>query len=789
MADYIYLLQHRLTPGQRRALEAVRDAARGRGAPVFLVGGAVRDLTSGAPVRDLDFAIQGDVETLLDALRGAGARETGADKTFLSRYFAFPGGVRVEVGPTLTVRFPKPGVPEVHPAPILDDLRRRDFTANAMAISLNEGSYGLLLDPLNGVADLENRELRLVTNLGFIEQPALLLRAARLGNRLGWNMEERTARRYENAKEEGAIERLPAEARGYELEEIFHEEDPVSALEHLGAENWLESLSPLLGSLKVDQEGLDRVRDTLGQMEGMGIFVDPSVVYFPFLTGKLPPSQVAEIKAAFARPGFAEAIESLETRGRELASQLTSKAAALPSATWKLLFSAEPEVVLSVASSSRTGAVQTKFKAFFTEWPQARQRVPYALMQEMRITPDLPGYDALLEDLFFASMDGKLTTAEETRAFLEPFSPPAPAQQATPRRKAAKSARGRGRSAAAAVAVEDIEIADSGASDPDKEDDDDDALLGESGTDAESTEISANRETSARGVTETESVDSGEDDSGDDDTSGRDGDSGIAVDPVESISSGSSEAGGTPAETTPVRQGKTPAKKADRRTGPAPATPKVEPVSASLPVAATAKQPVVKEPAAKELAAKEPAKAAAKTQLGAAAKTVGAKSASNAAKAPEKVVVAARKASAAAEPVKPAAKAPEAAKKGASAKTATVESSAVKNAGVKNVGIKAVAAKNVPAKNVPGKNVPAKSTPTKNIPVKSVPAKAIPAKTPALVRAAATKAAAIDQRSKPGKTTAAPVAKTPAKGTKSAPVAGKVPAKSSKPVPTKRSSK
>ena len=57
-----------------------------------------------------------------------------------------------------------------------------------MAISLNEGSYGLLLDPLNGVADIENRELRLVSNYGFIEQPALLLRAARLSERLGWTL-------------------------------------------------------------------------------------------------------------------------------------------------------------------------------------------------------------------------------------------------------------------------------------------------------------------------------------------------------------------------------------------------------------------------------------------------------------------------------------------------------------------------------------------------------------------------------------------------------------------------
>ncbi len=101
--------------------------------------------------------------------------------------------------------YPKPGKPVVKAATILDDLRRRDFTANAMALSLNEGSYGLLMDPLNGVADIENRELRLVSNYGFIEDPVRMIRAARFAARLGWQMEEKTRARYETGKAEGYI--------------------------------------------------------------------------------------------------------------------------------------------------------------------------------------------------------------------------------------------------------------------------------------------------------------------------------------------------------------------------------------------------------------------------------------------------------------------------------------------------------------------------------------------------------------------------------------------------------
>src|ERR1700722_7401692 len=205
MADYIYLLESRLSQAQQRALQAVREIARTKGLTVFLVGGAVRDLTSGSPVRDLDIVVQGNALKLKKDLEKSGAVLTGENDVLQAVYLRYPGTVRMEVASTLTVTYPKPGKPVVKPANILEDLRRRDFTANAMALSLNDGSYGLLMDPLNGVADIENRELRLVSNYGFIEDPVRMIRAARLMARLSWQMDERTQSRYETGKQEGYI--------------------------------------------------------------------------------------------------------------------------------------------------------------------------------------------------------------------------------------------------------------------------------------------------------------------------------------------------------------------------------------------------------------------------------------------------------------------------------------------------------------------------------------------------------------------------------------------------------
>ena len=426
MPDYIYLLENRLSPAQQNALRHVRDAARNAGMTVFLAGGAVRDLTSGFPVRDLDFSVQGNALKLKKSLEKAGGTFWGEHEPSRTLWFWFPGSVRVEVASSRREEYPKPGKPVYHWAPILEDLRRRDFTANAMAVSLNEGSWGLLLDPLNGFADIETRHLRLASNYGFIEDPSRMIRAVRLGARTGWEMDQRTLARYQNAKDENLIEQIPAHLRGYELEEIAHEEDPVKALRALEAEGWMKVLCPAWSAAKADLKGLDELNKILIRLMMLGVNPDPSAAHMELLTAKMTPKDVSGLKKQFPRHGFVDQWNGLEKSAREFSKELLGKGAATPSTAWKLLVSYEPEAVLWLAFSSKAAPVKEKFNNFFNVWPEARQKIPTTLMAEMRITPDLPDYGKVAEALFFQFMDGKLQTEEEIRKFLEPFSPPAP---------------------------------------------------------------------------------------------------------------------------------------------------------------------------------------------------------------------------------------------------------------------------------------------------------------------------------------------------------------------------
>jgi tRNA nucleotidyltransferase (CCA-adding enzyme) len=438
MPDYIYLLENRLSVDQRNALSQMREATREAGMILFLTGDAVRDLTSGHAVRDLEVAVHGNALKLKKTIEKLGGTVWGEDEISRTLYLCFPGTVRVDVVSTHRAEYPKPGKPVFHPASIQEDLRRRDFTVNAMALSLNEGSFGLLMDPMNGAADIEARTLRLVSNYGFLEEPSLLIRATRYRTRLGWELDPRTQTRYENAKEEGVIEHLSAEARSQELEQIGHEEEGLNVLRALEAEGWMNVLFPAWTSAKADEEKLKALHELAVELLLQGVHADMSAGQMQLLTAKLSVKDLAALKKLMLRPGFVAEWNSLDELAAGFAKVLLAKENAVPSASYKLFTSYDPEAILWLGFTSKVPAVQERFNLFLKVWPEARQRIPHALMQEMRITPELTAYREILHTIFLELIDGRLTTPEEARGLLEPHSPPPPPPQVTIKRPRAK---------------------------------------------------------------------------------------------------------------------------------------------------------------------------------------------------------------------------------------------------------------------------------------------------------------------------------------------------------------
>ena len=459
MADYIYTMETRLSPDQQKAVTLVLSAAKSAGMNVYLTGGAIRDLITGFPIRDLDFTVQGNALKLQKDLERAGAVVGDADAETRTLLLTLPGGVRAEVAMARSERYDKPGKPpQMTPATIIEDLRRRDFTVNAMALSLNEGSRGLLMDPFNGVADIEAKVIRVLHNYAFLEDPSRMIRATRFSTRFHWPLEERTQARYESGKESNYIEYMRNSSIGYEIEQLAYEDDALSVLKAYEKEGWLKVLNPRWSTAKVDTAGLGALMKTRQQMNELGYTPEVAPLVLHFLTERLGDKDITDLRRAIPRKDLVEAWKDLDANAHSLAKRLTGKEAATPSRTWQLLSSARPEMILFLAITARQQAVAQKIKNFFTKWRQVQQKIPLPEMTELRITPQMPEYPKIANDVFLLLLDGKLRSRTETLKYLKPLAPPPPPPPPPPPAK-----RGRGAKAAAAAPVPAAETGKPGA--------------------------------------------------------------------------------------------------------------------------------------------------------------------------------------------------------------------------------------------------------------------------------------------------------------------------------------
>jgi tRNA nucleotidyltransferase/poly(A) polymerase len=342
--------------------------------------------------------------------------------------------------------------PVISPATLIEDLRRRDFTVNAMALSLNPGSRGLLMDPFNGAADIEAKVLRVLHNYAFVEDPSRLIRATRFAARFHWPVEERTQARYESAKENNYIEYLTNKAIGYEIEQLAYEEDPLHMVRVLEKEGWLKVLNQHWTSAKVDTAQLGQLVKNRQQMMELGYAPDPAPAVMYFLTARLADKDIADMRKQIPRKDLVENWRDLETHAKELAKKLVGKEAATPSRTWKLLSESRPEMVLFLATTAKQQAVSQKIKNFFTKWRQVQQKVPLPEMTELHIVPTLPEYPRIAQDVFMLLLDGKLRSRTETLKFLKPLAPPPPPPAPPPPPKRGRAAKAAAAEAAAAAA-------------------------------------------------------------------------------------------------------------------------------------------------------------------------------------------------------------------------------------------------------------------------------------------------------------------------------------------------
>ena len=424
-------LEQALSDPVLRLVRRISQTAHDMVVVPYFVGGLVRDLLLGQPIVDLDMVIEGDAIALADRLadtwggRVIAHRRFGTAKWLLSRQVwarvtdqvadedELPPSVDFVTARTEFYTHPT-ALPQVAESSIKQDLHRRDFTINTLAIRLDPDHWGELLDFYGGEEDLEEGVIRVLHSLSFIDDPTRILRAARLESRLDFHLDPRSEELIDDALP--LLKRVSGDRIRHELELIFREEEPERALcrlDELGAlvqihpelrcDNWLEAKYHIL------RESLE---PAVWQLEPE----DTHFVHLALLAYRLNEKATRALsKRLKVKREDEEDLLLVESLRQNL-----SKLAELDrtSSIYHLLKPYPARVLAVIWVASETASVRERALRYQTDWRVVEPEITGDDLKAMGLDPG-PLFGDLLKMLRDARLDGMVSTREEEMAFLE----------------------------------------------------------------------------------------------------------------------------------------------------------------------------------------------------------------------------------------------------------------------------------------------------------------------------------------------------------------------------------
>ena len=415
MSDYMFMVESHLSAEQFRVVGQIRNLAEATGVSLFLTAGAIRDMLGGFPVRDLDFSVEGNALKLAKAAESkSGAVILSTDDLRKSAELRFPGGVTAELAMARVEKFPKfGGRPQISPSTIYEDLRCRDFTCNAVALSLNKASLGLPIDPTNGVGDIERKELRAVHNYSFYDDPSRMLRLIRFKVRLGFTIDERTRLQYENAREAGMLEKITPEALGAELVHMAAEPASHDLVKALEEEKLIHLFSPALEGPKLNLADLAKLQKARQMVPfGVGFKIHAMALFLTVLLDKLNVKERSSFfKAAEVSRADQSAWQKLAPAAKKLERDLKNPKLQKSSQLYTAITKAAGEHVLYLAIYSNQRIVCDRIKNYFQKHlPMALEvtdEVVAASGLPTGVVPGTPKFAKAKDDLILKTLDAR----------------------------------------------------------------------------------------------------------------------------------------------------------------------------------------------------------------------------------------------------------------------------------------------------------------------------------------------------------------------------------------------
>jgi len=416
MPDYMFQLESRLSPEQRAAMFRIQELATESESNLYLVGGAVRDVVSGMSIRDLDFTIEGNPSRIVRELEKGGAKVTREDESLRATELLLAGEVDASISAAREDVYARPGAkPETRFSTIMEDLRRRDFSINAIAISLNPNSRGLLLDPTNGLADLERREIRALSIHSFTNQPVRLLRALRYAARMGFKMESRTAEWFNLAIERELQKTISPEDAGSEFRQVAREEKPAAVLKSWESHGLLGIVHPTLEKRHPDYDAINRMFRVREDMVSTGLRPRLFAPVTLAILGRLKDSERKAVLGRMSLPtSELRSVQDVEPEALKIVKLLSGPKTASARDTYAFLEKAPLDLLAYILAESSNGKAVGKIRTYFSKWKPIRQALPGVVSElELLGVERGPKFDKVVEDFFQLQLLGRARKPED----------------------------------------------------------------------------------------------------------------------------------------------------------------------------------------------------------------------------------------------------------------------------------------------------------------------------------------------------------------------------------------